>query len=43
LLECGTDKVVRSIKSDSDGTFVMEGLMLGRILDGKTYYNMTIN
>ena len=29
LLECGTDKVVRSIKSDSDGTFVMEGLMLG--------------
>ena len=31
LLECGTDKVVRSIKSDSDGTFVMEGLMmLGR-------------
>ena len=28
LLECGTDKVVRSIKSGSDGTFVMEGLML---------------
>ncbi len=30
LLECETDKVVKSVKSGNDGTFVMDRLMAGR-------------